>query len=132
VLGGPGPGRCDGLQATDQQVVDGSRRRGTRKAEAARQLLERCGALGRPQVEVAAEQQRPFARPFHGGCGRLQDVFGGQFGTVVRGVEVGDAYPRAGAGESHCPPLGPAHVNCHLVPLRNAVQASIRADEGEI
>jgi hypothetical protein len=53
----PGVRRLDHLEPADEQVIDrvwGGRRG---KAEALAQLVEHGGALGRPQIEIAAEQQ---------------------------------------------------------------------------
>src|SRR3982751_6090847 len=80
-LGGPPGRRLEGLQAAGGGGGD---------AEVLAQADEDRRVLGRPQVEVAAEDQRRPAGELGGGAGAAEDVLGGEGGTVVGRVQGGD------------------------------------------
>ncbi len=116
-LGRPLVRGLDHREPSRKDVVDRAWAGRGGQAEAVAQLGEDRRVLPRAQVEVATEDQRRLAGPL--GCRRrgAQHVLGGELGTVVGRVQVGDAEARSGAGECHGPPLRPAGVDRQLTPL---------------
>jgi hypothetical protein len=119
----PGLGRCDDLDVPRQQVVDCPRPGGAREAELVAQPLERHRLLRRPQVEVAAEEQRRFPRPLHRCRGGPEHIGRGPVGPVVCRVQVGDAELAAIAGcdarKCHRSPLRQSAMNLQLPTLED-------------
>jgi len=120
-LGRPAPRPLDDLEVAREQVVDRVGGGWRTEAEPLEQLGEDGRALIRPQVEVAAEEQRRTAGPLVCGDGGAHHVLGGELGPVGAGVEVGDAEVVPGAGgdarERHCAPLQRTGVDRQLAPL---------------
>ena len=123
-----GTRRLSDLEITGEQVVDRARFGRTVKPEAPPQRLEGSGVHARPQVEVAAEEQRRIASPFGRRRSGPQYIGRRHVGPVVGRVQVGDAeLTRAAecdASKRHRPPLRPPFMDRQFPPLHHSEGSS--------
>src|SRR4051794_27497547 len=105
-LGRPSGWTLNRLEPSAQEVVDGIGAGRFAEAKSLGELLEQP-RLGRPDVEVAAEDQRRIGGPGDGRLGSMAYLRLRPGGAGAR-VQVRHAEPRAEPGEGHRPSLGAA------------------------